>query len=81
MEEMETHDLEDLTLSEIRDNFHIICKAIQIGTEKYVEEKSKHSQLDQKTKDEWEEMVLSEWIQQAQDELELDFVKEENLIQ
>lgn len=74
------HDLDNLTINEIREYYERICRALQIGAERYVEQKASRS-LDSSTKTEWIEMAMSEWLQQAEDELELIYIKEEDLIQ
>jgi len=72
------HELDNLTLNEIRDYYERICRAFQISVEQYVKEKSRR--LDKETFDEWVEMAMGEWLQQAEDELELVYIKEENLL-
>lgn len=74
------HELDNLTLNEIREYYERICRALQIGAERYVEQKASRS-LDDKSKTEWIDMAMAEWLQQAEDELELVYIKEENLLQ
>jgi len=74
------NELDDLTLNEIREYYERICRALQIGAERYVEQKASRS-LDNDTKEEWIDMAMVEWLQQAEDELELIYIKDENLLQ
>jgi len=78
--EITENELDNLTLNEIRSHYEIICRALQIGGERYVEQKASRSHTDD-TKTEWAEMAITEWLQQAEDELELVYIKGETLIQ